>query len=73
MADSPLAPEPPAGDGGPNQQCPNCDAIDVGFATQTEFFVYLRCNLCGEVWSFPERRLVRRAQAGGRFVSPRSE
>jgi len=56
-------------DGGPNQQCPNCDVTEVSFATLTERFVYLRCDRCGEVWSIPERRLVRRAPAGGRYVS----
>jgi hypothetical protein len=38
------------------QHCPKCDAAAAKAATLTLAFVYLRCELCGEVWVIPERR-----------------
>jgi uncharacterized Zn finger protein len=45
--------------------CPKCGEKEVVLGTQVEYFVYLRCELCHEVWSIPERRKLRRDSARG--------
>jgi hypothetical protein len=37
-------------------RCPRCGEREVVLGTKTVFFVYLRCSLCFEFWSIPERR-----------------
>jgi len=53
----------------PRTPCPKCGQREVVLGTKTEDFVYLRCSVCSEVWSFPERRnplhVRRRVATGG--------
>ena len=48
------------------QHCPKCDATAVKAAVLTSAYVYLRCQLCGEVWVIPERRELPRDTPGPR-------
>jgi hypothetical protein len=41
-------------------ECPGCQSPDVRLATEAERFLYLRCDRCAHVWSFPERRQRKR-------------
>jgi len=54
--------------------CPKCGQREVVLGTQTEYFVYLRCSVCFEVWSIPERRnpahVRRRVATGGAGIIP---
>jgi hypothetical protein len=40
--------------------CPNCDATPGRLAIVTDYFLYLRCDDCSQVWSQPERRARKR-------------
>ena len=55
-----MAPTP---DGSSRTPCPKCGKKEVVLGTQVEYFVYLRCCLCHEVWAIPERRKSRREAA----------
>jgi len=37
--------------------CPTCSAHATHVATRTEWFLYLRCPPCGNVWSVPKPRV----------------
>ena len=50
-------------DGSSRTPCPKCSKKEVVLGTQTEYFVYLRCSLCYEVWAIPERRKLPRNAA----------
>jgi hypothetical protein len=54
---------PPTPDGSSRTPCPKCGEKEVMLGTQVEDFVYLRCQLCHEFWSIPERRKLRRDAA----------
>lgn len=38
------------------QSCAGCGQAEVKAVTVTSMVVYIRCQLCGEVWTVPERR-----------------
>ena len=34
--------------------CPDCPTKETHVATRTEYVLYLRCRVCGHVWSVPK-------------------
>ena len=40
--------------------CPNCHAGPARLAIGTDYFLYLRCEICSHVWTQPERRAYKR-------------
>jgi len=50
-----------------HQTCPSCKGERVKRATLTWMMVYVRCEDCGYVWSFSERRKRGRSLEDKRF------
>ena len=40
--------------------CPNCEAAPGRLAITTDYFLYLRCEQCGHIWTQAERRARKR-------------
>jgi uncharacterized Zn finger protein len=40
--------------------CPFCSDCRVQSVVVTRMVVYMRCDACGQVWTFPERRQLPR-------------
>jgi len=40
--------------------CPECQATPGRLATVTDYFLYLRCDRCSQIWTMPERRARKR-------------
>jgi hypothetical protein len=38
------------------QRCPTCQQTRIKRVALTSLAVYIRCEACGEVWAFSERR-----------------
>ena len=53
--------------GAEKQVCPSCRDGQIKRTTLTSLVVYFRCEMCGNVWSIPERRAIPRATDPRRF------
>jgi hypothetical protein len=41
--------------------CPFCQGAQACALMRTVFCVYLRCGMCNQIWTVPERRALARA------------
>jgi hypothetical protein len=49
------------------QVCASCKGGQIKRTTLTSFVVYFRCQVCGWIWSIPERRVFPRPTDPQRF------
>ena len=45
-----------------DSRCPNCHAGPARLAISTDYFLYLRCESCSQIWTQPERRARKRLE-----------